>query len=76
MQSGKRVIYSYEEKTGKPERRIFEITCERLGVQPEEVIFLDDIEKTVTAARAFGMHAILFQETTLAIAAIEAYLQT
>jgi epoxide hydrolase-like predicted phosphatase len=70
------LIYSYEEKTGKPERRIFEITCERLGVQPEEVVFLDDVEKTVTAARSFGMHAILFQETTQAIAAIEACLQT
>ncbi|HEU5383855.1 MAG TPA: HAD family phosphatase [Ktedonobacteraceae bacterium] len=69
------LIYSYEEKTGKPERRIFEITCERLGVQPEEIILLDDIEKTVTAARTFGMHAILFQETTQAIAALEACLQ-
>jgi epoxide hydrolase-like predicted phosphatase len=70
------LIYSYEEKTGKPEKRIFEITCERLDVQPEEIVFLDDIEKTVTAARTFGMHAILFQETAQAIAAIQACLQT
>jgi len=34
------IIYSYEEKTGKPERRIFEITCERLGVQPERLFSL------------------------------------
>lgn len=69
------IIYSSEEKTGKPERRMFEITCERLGIQPEEIIFLDDIEETVTAARTFGIHAILFQETTQAIAAIQACLQ-
>ena len=70
------VIYSYEEKTGKPERRIFEITCERLGIQPEEIVFLDNIEKIVTEARAFGIHAIHFQETAQAIADIEACLQT
>ena len=70
------IIYSYEAKTAKPERRIFEITCERLGIQPEEIVFLDNIEKIVTEARTFGIHAILFQETAQAIADIEAYLQT
>jgi putative hydrolase of the HAD superfamily len=69
------IIYSYEEKTGKPERRIFEITCERPGVKPEETVFLDDIEKSVVEARKFGIHAILFQETAQAIADVEACLQ-
>jgi HAD superfamily hydrolase (TIGR01509 family) len=70
------IIYSYEEKTGKPERRMFELTCERLGVQPEEVILFDDIEKAVTEARKFGIHAILFRETAQAITDIQACLQT
>ena len=59
----------------KPDRRIFELTCERLGVQPAEVIFLDDHERPVAAACALGIHAILFQNTAQAIAAIEACLQ-
>ena len=59
----------------KPERRIFELTCERLGVQPTEMIFLDDHERAVVAARELGIHAILFQNTAQAIAAIEACLQ-
>ena len=69
------LVYSHEEGMAKPDRRIFELTCERLGVQPAEVIFLDDHERPVAAACALGIHAILFQNTAQAIAAIEACLQ-
>jgi epoxide hydrolase-like predicted phosphatase len=69
------LIYSHEEGIAKPERRIFELLCERLGVQPAEILFLDDVEAHVAAARAFGIQAILFRETTEAIAAIQACLQ-
>ena len=69
------IIYSHEVGIAKPERRIYELTCERLGVQPAEMIFLDDHERPVAAARECGIHAILFQETAQAIAAIQACLQ-
>ena len=68
------IIYSHEEGIAKPERRIFELTCERLGVQPQEAIFLDDVERNIVAAREFGIHPILFQETAQAIADIQAIL--
>ncbi len=48
---------------------------QRLGVQPTEMLFLDDVEGHVRAAHACGIHASLFQETTQAIAALEAVLQ-
>src|SRR6266567_2686805 len=70
------LVYSHEQGIAKPDRRIFELTCERLGVQPAEMIFLDDHERPVAAAREFGIHAILFQNTAQAIATIEACLQT
>ena len=69
------LIYSHEEGIAKPERRIFELTCERLDVQPAELVFLDDVEPNVAAAREFGIHAILFRETKEAIADIQACLQ-
>ena len=69
------LIYSHEEGVAKPERRIFELACERLGVQPEEMIFVDDVEINVAAAREFGIHAILFRENKEAIAAIQACLE-
>ena len=70
------IIYSHEVGIAKPDRRIYELTCERLGVQPAEMIFLDDHERPVAAARELGIHAILFRETTQAIADIQAYLET
>src|SRR6266702_1688651 len=69
------LIYSHEEGMAKPERRIFELTCERLGVQPAEIVFLDNVEANVAAARECGLQAILFRETKEAIAAIQACLQ-
>jgi epoxide hydrolase-like predicted phosphatase len=69
------ITYSHEVGIAKPDRRIFELTCERLSVQPAEMIFLDDVEMHVIAARAFGIRAILFQGTTQAIADIQACLQ-
>src|SRR5258708_7858589 len=70
------IIYSHEEGIAKPERRIFELTCERLGVSPAEMIFLDDAERCIAGARELGIHAILFRETAQAIAEIEACLRT
>lgn len=69
------IIYSHEVGIAKPDRHIFELTWERLGVQPEEMIFLDDVEQHVMATRSTGIHAILFQETTQAITDINACLR-
>jgi len=69
------IIYSHEEGIAKPDPHIFELTCRRLGVQPTEMVFLDDIPKSVAAARALGINAIHFRETEQAIAEIEAVLQ-
>ncbi len=69
------LVYSHEEGIAKPDRRIYELTCERLGIQPDEMIFLDDAEKCITGARELGIHAILFKDTEQAIADIDACLQ-
>ncbi len=69
------LVYSHEEGIAKPDRRIYELTCERLGVQPEEVIFVDDAEKCIAGARELGIRAILFRDTEQAINDIENVLQ-
>jgi putative hydrolase of the HAD superfamily len=69
------IIYSHEEGIAKPERRIFELACGRLGVQPGEIVFLDDVEMNVTAAREHGIHALLFRDTAQAIAEVQSCLQ-
>jgi epoxide hydrolase-like predicted phosphatase len=54
------VVDSCEEGIRKPDRRIFELTLNRLGdVAPDRVVFLDDAPGNVSAAAELGMHAIL-----------------
>jgi putative hydrolase of the HAD superfamily len=42
----------------KPDPAIYQLTCERLGVQPRDCLFIDDLECNVDAARDLGMEAI------------------
>lgn len=68
------IIYSHEVGIAKPDPRIYELTCERMGVQPGEMIFLDDAEACINGAQAVGIHGILFRDNAQAIADIEACL--
>jgi len=56
----------------KPERAIYELTCSRLGVRPEETVFVDDNADNIAAARDFGMHAVHFIEPWAALAELDA----
>lgn len=69
------IVYSHEEGIEKPAPRIYEIACERLGVTPDEVVFLDDVRVNVDAAKALGMRALLFTgETAETLAELRALL--
>ena len=52
------VVESSVEGIRKPNPRIYEIACERLGVAPEHAIYLDDLGINCKPARALGMHSI------------------
>lgn len=58
----------------KPEPRIYELTLERLSVQPRRALFIDDFEINCVAARELGMTAVHFQTTEQALEEIEAAL--
>jgi epoxide hydrolase-like predicted phosphatase len=68
------IIYSHEVGVAKPNRRIYALTCERLGVQPGEMVFLDDGLRNVAAARDYGIRAVLYQDNAQAIREIKALL--
>jgi putative hydrolase of the HAD superfamily len=69
------LVYSHEVGLLKPDPRIYLLSCERLGAQPREVVFLDDREPFTRAARAACMHAVLFTgDNAAAIAEISALL--
>jgi putative hydrolase of the HAD superfamily len=59
----------------KPERRIYELTLERLGgLRAEECLFVDDLEVNCEGARALGMTAVRFDAAEQAIAELESAL--
>ena len=60
----------------KPERRIYEITLERLDVPASGALFIDDVELNCQVARELGMDAIWFRSSEQAIAEAEAQLST
>ncbi|WP_433468111.1 HAD family hydrolase [Spirillospora sp. CA-128828] len=58
------LVYSCHIGVAKPDPRAYEICAERLGVRPADVLFFDDNERNVHAAREAGMRAELFTSRT------------
>jgi HAD superfamily hydrolase (TIGR01509 family) len=56
----------------KPDPTIYALVYERLQAGTEEMVFLDDSEPNVDAARQAGIHAVLYQANAQAIGDIEA----
>jgi epoxide hydrolase-like predicted phosphatase len=68
------VMISAEEGVAKPDERIYRMALERLHVEPDQAIFVDDLACNVEAAQALGMHAVLFQNTQQALRDIYTFL--
>ena len=52
------VVLSYDVGYAKPDPEIYDLTLRRLGVKPQEVLFIDDQEKCLPPAIKLGMHVI------------------
>jgi epoxide hydrolase-like predicted phosphatase len=68
------IVYSDEVGLAKPDPRIYALLCAELGVEPAEVVFLDNRPPNVEAAGEAGIHGILHVHTPTSIAAVEALL--
>lgn len=53
--------FSAEVRLVKPDAAIYEHTLQGLGVAAPDALFVDDRERNIKAAKALGMHAILYQ---------------
>jgi putative hydrolase of the HAD superfamily len=58
----------------KPDAEIYTLTCARLGVAPEECVFIDDFPHNCDAARALGMAAVWFQDNDQALSELRTLL--
>lgn len=50
--------YSFMVGSMKPEALIYEIAIKKSGFRPEEILFIDDLEINVQAARDLGINII------------------
>ncbi len=55
----------------KPQPGIYELACERLGVEPADCVFVDDLRENITGAEAVGMTAILHRDSAQTVARLE-----
>jgi len=68
------VVISGEVGLHKPEPEIFQLAAERVGREPKDCVFVDDLRENCAGAEALGMTAILHREPAATIERLEALL--
>ena len=66
------IVYSHEVGLAKPDPRVYALLCAELGVEPAQLVFLDDKAPNVAAARALGIHGVLHVSAAESIATVSA----
>ncbi len=64
----KKTFPSHEVGHRKPELEIYQKVLAKIGFNPEETVFIDDVPKFVRGARKAGMHALRFRSKERLIA--------
>lgn len=65
------VVISAEVGLHKPQPEIYLLAAERLGVGPEDCVFVDDLRENCTGAEAVGMTAVLHRDAAETISRVE-----
>ena len=55
------MVISAEERMFKPQRRIYDLLAERIGLKADELCFIDDVESNCEGARRAGWKAVRFE---------------
>lgn len=58
----------------KPDPRIYQLSCDALGVQPDQAVYLDDLGVNLKPAAQLGMRTIKVADPKIALAELEAIL--
>lgn len=64
-------VISGEVGLHKPQPEIYRLACERLGVEPEVAVFVDDLRENCAGAEQVGMTAVLHRDAAQTIARLE-----
>ena len=64
-------VISGEVGLHKPQPEIYLLACERLGIEPPDAVFVDDLRENCAGAEAVGMTSILHRESAATVAELE-----
>ena len=65
------LVISGELGVRKPDQEIYDIALERMGLEPSELVFVDDLPGNLTPARAMGIATIAHHDPATTIAELE-----
>jgi epoxide hydrolase-like predicted phosphatase len=65
------VVISGEEGIRKPDPRIYALGAERIGLAPDQVVFVDDLRGNLKPARELGMATVHHVSATQTVAELE-----
>jgi putative hydrolase of the HAD superfamily len=68
------IVISAEVGLHKPQPGIYLLAAQRLGVAPQECVFVDDLRENCAGAEAVGMTAVLHRDSAETIARVEGLL--
>ncbi|OLT20835.1 HAD family hydrolase [Actinomadura sp. CNU-125] len=60
-------VISSEVGVRKPSRRIYQIACERLGVEPRDCVLIDDLEQNLRGAARLDIGGILHRDAATTV---------
>ncbi len=69
------MFISAELGLAKPDPRIYRLALDRLQVDPEQAIFVDDFVENVQTASQMGIHAVRFESSEQAMQAVDQLLK-
>ncbi len=64
-------MISAEVGLNKPEPEIFELSAERIGIEPGRCVFVDDLKENCDGAEAVGMTAVLHRGAASTVPELE-----
>lgn len=70
------VVISHEVGLRKPELGIFTLAAQRIGLEPKQCVFVDDVEQYLGPARSLGMGVIQATDPETTVAALNKLFDT
>lgn len=68
------LLISSDLKLIKPSKEIFELAIQRTNCSPHEILFIDDGERNIAAAKALGLHGIVYKDFQSFVSELKPYL--